>query len=36
MNSILAHPFFCVGDLQVAEVENVVAKALRQAIGCAP
>jgi len=30
MNSILAHPFFCIGDLRVAEVESVVAKELRR------
>ena len=30
MNSILAHPFFCLGDLRVAEVESVVAKELRR------
>jgi len=30
MNSILAHPFFCPGDLRVAEVESVVAKELRR------
>ena len=29
MNSMLAHPFFCLGDLRIAEVESVVAKELR-------
>jgi len=30
MNSMLAYPFFCLGDLRVAEVESVVAKELRR------
>src|SRR5262249_47711458 len=30
MNSMLAHPFFCPGDLRVAEVESVVGKELRR------
>jgi hypothetical protein len=29
LNSVLAYPFFCLGDLRVAEVESVVAKELR-------
>ena len=29
MNSVLAYPLFCLGDLRVAEVESVVAKELR-------
>ena len=30
LNSVLAYPFFCLGDLRVAEVESVVAKELRR------
>jgi hypothetical protein len=30
MNSTLAYPFFCLGDLRIAEVESVVAKELRR------
>jgi hypothetical protein len=31
LNSVLAYPLFCLGDLRVAEVESVVAKELRRA-----
>src|SRR5215831_15648162 len=30
MNSTLAHPFFCPGDMRVADVEIVIAKELRR------
>jgi hypothetical protein len=29
MNSVLAYPFFCLGDLRIADVESLVAKELR-------
>ena len=29
LNSVLAYPLFCLGDLRVAAVESVVAKELR-------
>jgi hypothetical protein len=29
LNSVLAYPFFCLGDLRIAEVESLVAKELR-------